>query len=111
MHFEAIIGIDVSKLTLDIAVLSPDSAIESYCIANKPAVIKQFFEKRFKTLAADSTLLCAEHTGHYGYPLRQVCLQEGYSLWLESGAEVKQRSGVMRYKNDQADACRIARGG
>ncbi len=108
MHFETIIGIDVSKLTLDIALLRPGAAPESFRIDNKPAAIKQFFEKLFKTIQPGNTLVCAEHTGHYGYPLRQVCLQKGYSLWLQGGAEIRQRSGVMRYKNDQADACRIA---
>lgn len=108
MHFETIIGIDVSKLTLDLALLNPDATIESFRIENKPAAIKKFLAKLFKTCPAAGTLICAEHTGHYGYPLRTVCLQQGYSLWLESGAEVKQRSGVTRYKNDKADACRIA---
>lgn len=56
----------------------------------------------------ESTLICAEHTGHYGYPLLKVCLENEYSLWVEGGAEIKQRSGVTRYKNDKVDAIRIA---
>ena len=108
MQFETIIGIDVSKLTLDIALLHPDSSLESFRIANQPVTIKQFFGKLFRTIASGRTLICAEHTGHYGYPLRQVCLQKGYSLWLQGGAEIRQRSGLVRYKNDKTDACRIA---
>lgn len=108
MKFELFIGIDVSKLTLDLTVLNQDAEVESYKIENKPLAIKKFFSKLSKTMNLANSLICAEYTGHYCYPLRKVCLAEGYSLWLESGAEIKQRSGVTRYKNDKVDAIRIA---
>jgi transposase len=107
MQFELFIGIDVSKLTLDIAFLNQDAEVESFKIENKPVSIKRFFKKLSKQLNLENSLVCAEFTGHYCYPLRKVCLEEGYSLWLESGAEIKQRSGVTRYKNDKVDAIRI----
>ncbi len=108
MKFELFIGIDVSKLTLDVAVLSKDAEIESFTIENKPLAIKKFFSKLSKNFDLANSLICGEYTGHYCYPLRKVCLAEGYSLWFESGAEIKQRSGVTRYKNDKVDAIRIA---
>jgi transposase len=108
MSFEIVIGIDVSKLTLDIAVVTQDAEIENFKIENKPVSIKKFFEKLSKNLSLENVLICAEHTGHYCYPLRKVCLEKGYSLWLEGGAEIKLRSGVTRYKNDKVDALRIA---
>lgn len=92
------IGSDVSKLTLDIALLSQEAEVESFRIENKPLAIKGFFEKLSKRLEMAGVLICAEHTGHYCSPLRKVCLQKGYQLWLEGGAEIKQRSGVTRYK-------------
>lgn len=94
MQFETVIGIDVSKLSLDLALISPDGEVESFKVENKPLSIKRFFKKLSKTLDMDHTLICAEHTGHYGYPLRKVCLELNLSLWLEGGAEIKQRSGV-----------------
>ncbi|WP_339707906.1 IS110 family transposase [Algoriphagus aquimarinus] len=108
MQFESVIGIDVSKLTLDIALVTQDAEVESFKIENKPLAIKKFFQNLSKTLDLESTLICAEHTGHYCYPLQKTCLEEGYSLWIEGGAEIKQRSGVTRYKNDKVDAIRIA---
>ena len=108
MQFETVIGIDVSKLSLDLALISPDGEVESFKVENKPLSIKRFFKKLSKTINMDHTLICAEHTGHYGYPLRKVCLELNLSLWLEGGAEIKQRSGVTRYKNDRVDAIRIA---
>lgn len=108
MQFELFIGIDVSKLTLDIAVVNQDAEVESFKIENKPVPIKRFFRKLSKQINLEHSLVCAEFTGHYCYPLRKVCLEEGYPLWLESGAEIKQRSGVTRYKNDKVDAIRIA---
>lgn len=108
MKFESTIGIDVSKLTLDIAVISKDAEVETFKIENSLPSIKKFFKNLSKHVNLNSSLVCAEHTGHYCYPLGKVCLEEGYSLWLESGAEIKQRSGVTRYKNDKVDAIRIA---
>jgi transposase len=108
MQFELFIGIDVSKLTLDIAVVTHDAAIENFRVENKPASIIKFFKDLSQKVNLENSLICAEHTGHYCYPLRKVCLKEGYFLWLESGSEIKQRSGVTRYKNDKVDAIRIA---
>src|SRR5699024_9057329 len=34
--------------------------------------------------------------------------KQGINLWLESGAEIKLRSGIQRNKNDKIDAERIA---
>jgi transposase len=72
MQFESVIGIDVSKLTLDIALISQDAVLESFKIQNKPLVIEKFFQKLFQSVDFESTLICAEHTGHYGYPLLKV---------------------------------------
>lgn len=108
MKFETVIGIDVSKLTLDIALITQDAEVENFKIENKVHAIQKFFEKLSKSTDLAKTLICAEHTGHYCYPLRKTCLEKTYSLWLEGGAEIKQRSGVTRYKNDKVDAIRIA---
>lgn len=108
MQFETVIGIDVSKLFLDIALVTQDAEMENFKIENKVSSIKKFFEKLSKRMDMTNVLICAEHTGHYCYPLRKVCLDKSYSLWLEGGAEIKQRSGVTRYKNDKVDAIRIA---
>lgn len=108
MQFETVIGIDISKLSLDLALISTAGEVENFKIENKLLSIKRFFKKLSKTYNMSQALICAEHTGHYGYPLKKVCLELNLSLWLEGGAEIKQRSGVTRYKNDRVDAIRIA---
>lgn len=108
MQFETVIGIDISKLSLDLALISSEGEVETFKIENKALSIKRFLKKLSKTFDMDQALICAEHTGHYGYPLRKVCLELNLALWLEGGAEIKQRSGVTRYKNDRVDAIRIA---
>lgn len=108
MQFETVIGIDISKLSLDIALINSDGEVESFKFENKALFIKRFFRKLSKTYNMSQALICAEHTGHYGYPLKKVCVELNLSLWLEGGAEIKQRSGVTRYKNDRVDAIRIA---
>lgn len=108
MKFESFIGVDVSKLTLDLCLVSPGGILENFKIENKPANIKRLFNKIVKSVEVDKLLVCAEHTGHYSNVLRNFCLDHKVPLCLESGAEIKLRSGVQRKKNDKVDAERIA---
>lgn len=67
--------------------------------------------KFFKDLGigghTEDLLVCAEYTGHCSNPLKVFCLEQNVPLWLESGAEIKLRSGVQRRKNDKIDTERI----
>lgn len=108
MKFKIFIGIDVSKLTLDICVVNLDGVIENFKIGNNPADLKKFFNKLKKLYLLNEVVVCAEYTGHYTNPLRVFCLENSIAVRLESGAEIKLRSGVQRRKNDKIDAERIA---
>lgn len=108
MKFESFIGVDVSKLTLDLCFVSQDGVIENFKIDNKSSCIKRLFTKVLKSVDIDELLVCAEHTGHYSNLLKKFCMDNKISLCLESGAEIKLRSGVQRKKNDKVDAERIA---
>lgn len=108
MKFESFIGVDVSKLTLDLCFVNPDGVLENFKIENKAIYIKTLFNKILKTVDAGKLLVCAEYTGHYSNILKSFCLNNNISLCLESGAEIKLRSGVQRKKNDKIDAQRIA---
>jgi transposase len=107
MKFKTFIGIDVSKLTLDICLITVDGVIENFKIENKDFSIKKFFKSLSKNCLWEEILVCAEYTGHYSNPLKVFCIGQNISLWLESGAEIKLRSGVQRRKNDKIDAERI----
>lgn len=107
MKFKTFIGIDVSKLTLDICLITVDGVIENLKIENKDLSIKKFFKSLEKSCLWEEILVCAEYTGHYSNPLKVFCIGQNVALWLESGAEIKLRSGVQRRKNDKIDAERI----
>lgn len=108
MKFKSFIGIDVSKLSLDICSITTEGEIKTFKINNSVGDLKKFFKLIRKDLDLDKTLVCAEFTGHYSNILKSYCLDNGIALWLESGAEIKLRSGVQRRKTDKVDAERIA---
>lgn len=108
MKFKTFIGIDVSKLSLDICVITAEGEIKTFKISNTVGDLKKLFKLISKDLDIKKTLVCAEFTGHYSNILKAYCLDNGIALWLESGAEIKLRSGVQRRKTDKVDAERIA---
>ena len=110
MNFESFIGIDVSKKTLDLCLITLDGEVESITLANDVESLSKSFDVLIEKFELNmvKVLVCAEYTGHYTNPVRVFCLDQGYNLWLESGAEIKLISGVQRGKNDQVDARRIA---
>ena len=76
MGFKFFIGIDVSKSTLDVAVLnagSPDS-IDHCQVANNDTGITSMLEwlQEHEDFTIKNSLFCLEHTGMYNYPLLQL---------------------------------------
>jgi transposase len=110
MEIKNVIGIDVSKLTLDLCLLTRDGECEFYQCANDAKEIIGLFNNLFSShnLSKEETLLCAEYTGHYGNRLTEAVLLKGYSFWLENPAQIKNSQGVQRGKDDRKDAERIA---
>jgi len=108
MKFKTFIGIDVSKLSLDICLITDEGEIKNFKTDNTIKGLKAFFKTIANSLNIQETLICGEFTGHYSNVLRGFCLDNGVALWLESGAEIKLRSGVQRCKSDKVDAGRIA---
>ena len=101
------VGIDVSKLTLDVFI-------------REKKVHKQFknnlngFSQLLKWLeiqtnqSLDSVLLCFEHTGLYSLPLALFLEEKKISFSMISALEIKRSMGVTRGKNDLVDSKRIA---
>ena len=105
MKFEHIIGIDVSKATVDFCILGEvqsDGTLE-----NRPKKLQLFF----KSLKLDprKTLVCLEHTGVYNIHLVEVLCKLGFHVWLESALRIKRSIGMVRGKSDKIDAGRIAK--
>ena len=108
-HF---VGVDISKDTLDIALVSPQHALlHEARIANKKTSIVSFF-KQLRRLVPGfvpaTTLLCCEHTGLYNRPLLDAVQALALPAWVEHAAELNAATGLRRGKTDALDARRIA---
>jgi transposase len=111
MKKNVMIGIDFSKLTLDVT-----------CFNVKGQSLKHYqqFEntedgclaliKWAKSMFEDVSdwLVCGEFTGIYSMTAAMVFNANGVGLWLENPSQIKLSSGVSREKNDKVDSCQIA---
>ncbi|HRE67271.1 MAG TPA: IS110 family transposase [Cyclobacteriaceae bacterium] len=103
-------GIDVSKKTLDVALLKDGVLLSSHVIDNDPHSIDVFFApyaKQFQ-LATDQAWICMEHTGIYNYPLLKSLGESKFHICVEPALQIKQSQGMTRGKSDAVDAVRIA---
>lgn len=109
MKARTIIGVDVSKLTLDSAVLPAD---ESKQVANARQGFKQWKQWMERNRQADNEVLVVmEHTGLYSHLFELFLQAEEISYCKKPAAEIKQSIGLTRGKNDRIDARRIAQYG
>lgn len=111
MNFKNFIGIDVSKETIDIALVRESTAnsIVSTKFGNdfKGMVnLEEFIKKQ--GLIMDETLFCMEHTGIYCRLLSHYLVESKYHVWLEMPVQIIRSLGIQRGKNDSIDAVRIA---
>ena len=108
-HF---VGVDISKDTLDIAVVSPANApLHEQRIANKPAAILAFFKQLPRLVPGflpATALVCMEHTGLYNRPLLAAVQALSLPAWVEHAAQINAATGLRRGKTDAVDARRIA---
>ncbi|MGI4737448.1 MAG: IS110 family transposase, partial [Janthinobacterium lividum] len=108
-HF---IGVDISKDTLDIALVSPQNALlHEQRIENKKSAIGNFF-KQLRRLVPDfvpaTSLVCMEYTGLYNRPLLAAVQALALPAWVEHAAQINASTGLRRGKTDAVDARRIA---
>ncbi len=104
------LGIDVSKRTLDVCLMSESSVLLEKRVANQPNAIRAMLKRIVSGygIAKEDMLVCAEHTGQYTFHLACVCLLQGYPLCLENPMQIKLSTGMTQEKDDKADARRIA---
>lgn len=107
--YEVILGVDVSKLTLDISCadrhlhlkISNDSVgfndLKKWCKLNK--------------ISLAATFIVMEHTGGYEYRFIQFCESALIDYCRISPLEIKKSLGMARGKNDKVDSFRISQYG
>jgi transposase len=104
------LGIDVSKSTLDVAVVKNGTVIKDVQIQNDKASVRRYlleFKQEFK-LQLEDLVVCMEHTGIYNYRALEVLHKSKVKICLEPALHIKQSMGMTRGKDDQVDARRIA---
>lgn len=108
MKYSYLAGIDISKNHLDVCVMDPTHTIvvQIRCDNRKESLKKLLRELPVGNLS--DVLVCAEHTGMYGYTLKEVARELGMDLWMEDPGQIKAALGRQRGKSDPVDAARIA---
>ncbi len=106
-----VIGIDVSKEHLDLAVLGQDGAVllEERVANDGKALARLIKSLHRKGLSGQAALVCLEATGQYGYRAIMTCMELGLRVWVAHPVDIQLSLGMQRGKNDKADALRIAK--
>jgi transposase len=110
-NYECHVGIDVSKLKLDVSLLITASSnrIEHFIVPNNKIGIQQMLKRIDKLKISTSELLVSfEDTGVYSLPLACFCSEAGLDYWMIPAIEIKRSKGISRGKNDKTDSKDIA---
>lgn len=107
--WNVVLGVDVSKLTLDISSFELGEHIK---IDNKSQGFK-VFQKWCRThhINLEETLIVMEYTGGYEYRFIQFCEAFSIDYCRVPGLEIKNSLGITRGKSDESDAYRISKYG
>jgi transposase len=105
------IGIDISKDTLDVAILNEDSygSYQDLVVENSFSGFDKIQSRLTKQkIDLKDCLFCMEHTGTYGLLFFAWLDQMQIDYCVEAGTQIKKSIGMARGKNDRVDARRIA---
>jgi transposase len=107
------IGVDVSKATLDVAVLVKEEhniLYQQQYENTRLGCIRLLRElKKLCKTDAEQYLFCMEHTGIYTIPLCCQLSEAMVDYVIEPGLQIHRSLGIKRGKSDKADAKDIAR--
>jgi transposase len=101
-----ILGVDVSKLTLDVHCAEINEHIKINNGTEGFKVLKKWF-KQFG-IKPEESIMVMEYTGGYEYKVIQLCESLSMPYTRIPGLEIKNSLGITRGKNDKVDAKRIA---
>jgi len=103
------IGIDVSKKSLDLAVLSEGNILLERKIDNNLQTIRAFLKELItcRELSAEQIVVCMEYTGIYNANVLEVLWKQRIRICMEPAVRIKHSLGMVRGKTDRIDARRI----
>ncbi|HEV8282961.1 MAG TPA: IS110 family transposase [Chitinophagaceae bacterium] len=105
-----IIGVDVSKLKLDVHCYGQ---YETFIVSNDIKGFKTFLKwmKRQVTKEIKEVMVVMEYTGIYTYSLEQFLQQQGIAYVKRPALDIKRSVGMRRGKTDKTDARMISQYG
>ena len=99
------VGIDVSKLKLDINIFEISTLKhEHFVLENDVKNITIFVKNLKKKIDLFQTLFCCENTGVYTNHLSSALINMDLDLWIVPAIEIKRSKGISRGKTDKTDA-------
>lgn len=107
------LGIDVSKLTLDISLMCVHDHQKQpikYCrLSNSTQGMAQFDKwlKQNAVLCTDQSIVVIENTGIYHRLLWEFCSKKSLPVYIGNAADIKWSFGIARGKNDKIDSLRL----
>jgi len=110
MEIIDVVGIDVSKLTIDVVIHQSknyrqfENTNKGFSMLCKWALSKSKVDK-------DKLLFVFEHTGLYSYQVSVYLSKNKFNFSIVPGLEIKRSLGIARGKDDKIDAKKIARYG
>ncbi|MBN8651727.1 MAG: IS110 family transposase [Cytophagales bacterium] len=111
MKKKVIVGIDVSKSWLDAHILFTGDRVElPLRISNNESGFSKLIKWISKNTSLDRCewLFCMEHTGTYSYSLNAYLQEKNIFQSMVNPLAIKRSMGIIRGKNDKADARVIA---
>jgi transposase len=111
MKFKYFVGVDISKLTLDLTLLSGNSFVVHRCIENEGHAIRDFLAEltALRGLTFSNTVFGMENTGIYSLKLVGILAGNKAKIVVENPLHLKNSFGLIRGKTDKDDSERIAR--
>lgn len=106
MKKKEIIGVDVSKETLDVFLICTSSHLQ--IANNKSGYIEFINHVHSLSIELNELLVVMEHTGLYSYPFEKYLNENGIRFSKVSALEIKKSAGIVRGKSDKKDAQMIA---
>ena len=110
-QFQFFVGIDVSKLKLDVCLRNvdhPDWFVHQV-VTNDVKGIREMIKWLKKWITDQSVLFCLEHTGVYAMPVCCYLSEAKFDYCLVAGRLIQKSLGLKRGKSDKVDAKDIAR--
>ncbi len=112
MQYKFYVGVDVSKATLDVALIDEHhrEVVNHIQVSNDDEGVEQMLNwlNTHQGFDVKQTLFCMEATGLYCYPLLQFLHLHQAATWVENAIQIKRSLGIQRGKNDKIDSRRIA---